>query len=105
MRNHYSLRKWDIFVMRIGMILEGVFPPDIRVEKEVRRLLDNGYEVFLLSTWKTGLKYEETINGLQISRIVMNDHLINNIFNDAGFQFIFYPPRLEKKYRTFCQTQ
>jgi len=35
--------------MRIGMILEQRFPPDIRVEKEARSLINAGHEVFILS--------------------------------------------------------
>ncbi|MBC8466046.1 glycosyltransferase family 4 protein [bacterium] len=34
--------------MKIGMILDRVFPPDIRVEKEARTLLKAGHELYLL---------------------------------------------------------
>lgn len=68
--NNYNLLRKEIFIMRIGMVLEGVFPPDIRVEKESRRLIDCGHEVFLLSAWKEGLLKEDKIDGVQITGLL-----------------------------------
>lgn len=33
--------------MRIGMILDKIFPPDPRVENEAISLIENGHEVYL----------------------------------------------------------
>jgi hypothetical protein len=40
--------------MRIGMILDAVFPPDPRVENEAVSLIEAGHEVFpfLFALWK-----------------------------------------------------
>jgi hypothetical protein len=35
--------------LKICMVLDRVFPPDIRVEKEARGLIKAGHELFLLS--------------------------------------------------------
>lgn len=56
--------------MKILMSLAGqYFPPDIRVEKEARTLLQAGHEVFLLcENRKDGLS-EETVDGMKVLRI------------------------------------
>jgi glycosyltransferase involved in cell wall biosynthesis len=54
--------------MRIGMILPTKFPPDIRVEKEVRTLLKK-HEVHLLCPKRGAQSIEENWNGLEIHRI------------------------------------
>jgi len=54
--------------MRIGMILPGRFPPDIRVEKEFATLCDE-HEVFLLCPRRDGQPISEDWHGLQIHRI------------------------------------
>ncbi len=46
--------------MRIGMVLEQRFPPDIRVEKEVLSLIKAGHEVFILCKPKKGFPTIET---------------------------------------------
>jgi glycosyltransferase involved in cell wall biosynthesis len=55
---------------RIGMILDKPFPPDIRVEKEAKALLDAGYEVGLLAADR-GSEPSRTVNdfGLVIFRV------------------------------------
>ena len=89
--------------MRIGMVLEGVFPPDIRVEKESRRLIDCGHEVFLLSAWKEGLLKEDKIDGVQITRIVADYSLINKIFMDLIFRISFVNPFWKNHIGTFIK--
>lgn len=56
--------------MRIGMVLENNFPPDIRVEKEARSLVGNGYELHLLCTLKLGQKREEIVQGIYVHRFI-----------------------------------
>jgi glycosyltransferase involved in cell wall biosynthesis len=57
--------------MKIGMVLNSRFPPDIRVEKEARTLLAAGHEVHLLA-YLSKARHEpsqEDIHGLRIRRI------------------------------------
>jgi len=39
--------------MHILMVLEGSFPPDVRVEKEIVSLLEAGYSITLLCTTRS----------------------------------------------------
>jgi glycosyltransferase involved in cell wall biosynthesis len=54
--------------MRIGMILPGQFPPDIRVEKEIRTL-ETEHEVSLLCLRRGKQQANETWHGTKITRI------------------------------------
>lgn len=54
--------------MRICMLLEEVYPPDIRVEKEVRALVDGGHEVFILSYSPDNRPDREVVDGAQVIR-------------------------------------
>ncbi|OQX89072.1 hypothetical protein B6D60_00135 [candidate division KSB1 bacterium 4484_87] len=47
----------------ILMVLQSDFPPDIRLEKEIDALTQNGYQVYLLCNNKKNLPRFETING------------------------------------------
>jgi glycosyltransferase involved in cell wall biosynthesis len=58
--------------MRIGMILDAVFPPDPRVENEAVSLIEAGHEVFLFCLHYGHQKQSETINGIHIKRYVSN---------------------------------
>lgn len=58
--------------MRIGMILETPFPPDIRVEKEARALIAGGHEVLLLCGHKEGQLINDEYEGLRIIRFADN---------------------------------
>lgn len=62
--------------MRIGMILDSTqeFPPDIRVEKEIKALLEVGHEVFVLSPkYKSDSAASEFIPklGAKVDRVVL----------------------------------
>jgi glycosyltransferase involved in cell wall biosynthesis len=67
--------------MRIGMVLESPFPPDIRVEKEIQALSSIGHKVFLLC--------EETRN--QVTQESVSDVLIKR-FNRKTFLFYLLKP-------------
>ena len=54
--------------MRIGMILDDVFPPDPRVENEAITLINGGYDVFLFCLHNGNQKTNELINGIKIRR-------------------------------------
>lgn len=55
-------------LMRIGMIVNSGFPPDIRIEKEVATLLPM-HTVFLLCTRQSGEPESELLGGLHVERI------------------------------------
>jgi glycosyltransferase involved in cell wall biosynthesis len=61
----------DEFV-KIGMVLGNKFPPDIRIEKEVRTLLSTGHRLHLLAYMSGKPKElpEEEIEGLTVRRIL-----------------------------------
>lgn len=54
--------------MRILMLLDTEFPPDIRVENEAQSLLDAGHEVHILSYNFGSRSTKETYKGIQIHR-------------------------------------
>jgi glycosyltransferase involved in cell wall biosynthesis len=58
--------------MRIGMILDAVFPPDPRVENEAVSLVSAGHEVFLFCLTYANEKKSEIINGIQVKRYISN---------------------------------
>ena len=58
--------------MRIGMILDAVFPPDPRVENEAVSLIKAGHEVFLFCLHYGQQKPSELINGIQVKRFLSN---------------------------------
>ena len=58
--------------MRIGMILDAVFPPDPRVENEAISLIEAGHVVFLFCLHYGNQKQYEIINGIHVKRYVSN---------------------------------
>lgn len=54
--------------MRIGMVLEYPFPPDIRVEKEIRALQTGGHEVVLLCGHKGDQPIEDWYGNTRVVR-------------------------------------
>lgn len=54
--------------MRIGMVLDDVFPPDPRVENEAISLINSGHKVFLFCLSYDQQKRHETINNIEIRR-------------------------------------
>ena len=58
--------------MKIGMILDDIFPPDPRVENEAITLINSGHEVFLFCLTYGHQKLHENINGIQIRRYKSN---------------------------------
>lgn len=79
------------------MVLRNKFPPDIRVEKEVRTLLSAGHQVHLLAyrSGKTDQPAEEEIEGLLIRRIPREADLLQTIhryLNSLRFYLTFINP-------------
>ena len=54
--------------MKIGMLLDRIFPPDIRVEKEARALLKAGHEVHLLCVKTSDLPDEDVYEEIKLHR-------------------------------------
>ena len=54
--------------MKIGMILNHIFPPDIRVEKEARTLIKAGHEVHLLCMKTPNLPDDDVYDGIKLRR-------------------------------------
>lgn len=74
------------------MVLDKVFPHDIRVEKEARALLNVGNEIYLLSAYRNGLLEEETINGIKVIRVKPIKGIFSRIKNWLYFTFLFVYP-------------
>jgi glycosyltransferase involved in cell wall biosynthesis len=73
--------------MKILMVLDHVFPPDVRVEKEARTLLKAGHEVSILSKGIDDQPGEEFIGGLKIMRTELPP--VKNIFGRVWSEFLF----------------
>jgi glycosyltransferase involved in cell wall biosynthesis len=58
--------------MRIGMILDAPFPPDLRVEKEAISLLQDGHEVILFCLDYSDSAAQEVHKGIKIARYKSN---------------------------------
>lgn len=54
--------------MRIGMLLDAVFPPDPRVENEALTLIKAGHQVFLFCLHYGDQIEEEDVNGIHVRR-------------------------------------
>ena len=91
--------------MKIGMVLDKIFPPDIRVENEATSLAENGFEVYLLCLdYNNTLPGEEVYNGFNIIRLRVSKKwifrgraLINTPFN-------FYTYYWAEKIKNFIDT-
>ena len=83
--------------MNIGMLLPSYFPPDVRVHREAKVLIENGHKVFLFtklrytptSIYKSSMKRFEKYDGInvvryplfEISKIKILDRLSEFILN------------------------
>ncbi len=55
--------------MRVGMILDKEYPPDVRVRREARALVAAGHEVLLVARNRKGAAREEMIDGVRVLRL------------------------------------
>ncbi|WBX72144.1 glycosyltransferase family 4 protein [Tenacibaculum retecalamus] len=81
--------------MRIGMILDKVFPPDPRVENEAIELIKNGHEVFLFCLTYGGEQQEETINQINVKRYQSNK--LEYKLSALAYTVPFYSLLMKKK--------
>ena len=80
------------------MLLDRFFPPDIRVEKEARALIQAGHEVFLLSLMrgKNSVPTEEVIEGIRVLRIPYPHAFLKPAWNYLRLQLMFIHPVWKK---------
>jgi len=75
--------------MKVCMVLDGYFPPDIRVEKEARALIRAGHKIFLLSLGKEGMPSAEDVNGINVIRIFPSESFLGRLLNFVFFSTFF----------------
>jgi glycosyltransferase involved in cell wall biosynthesis len=86
--------------MRIGMILDKIFPPDPRVENEAISLVNNGFEVILFCLKYTDEQPEcEILNGIEIKRYRSNR--LEYKFSALAYTVPVYNNRMSKKIEDF----
>lgn len=82
--------------MKIGMILNAPYPTDIRVRKEATALIESGFEVYLLCLRRENEKYEDTVEGIRISRIDAGRKNYQLAFWDVIMSLTFVHPTFKK---------
>lgn len=81
------------------MLLDKVFPPDIRIAKEARTLLSAGHQVFLLSRGNNDLPSEELIDGIRVFRKNESRKLPKKAWDFFQFLAFFVHPFWENALR------
>ncbi|TXD52048.1 MULTISPECIES: glycosyltransferase family 4 protein [unclassified Polaribacter] len=87
--------------MRIGMILDAVFPPDPRVENEAVSLVKAGHEVFLFCLKYANEKTSEIINGIQVKRYTSNQ--LEYKLSALAYTIPLYTFLMQKKIHQFIK--
>ncbi|MGK0327679.1 glycosyltransferase family 4 protein [Polaribacter sp.] len=85
--------------MRIGMILDAVFPPDPRVENEAVSLVKAGHEVFLFCLKYADEKTSEIINGIKVKRYTSSQ--LEYKLSALAYTFPLYTFWMQKKINQF----
>jgi glycosyltransferase involved in cell wall biosynthesis len=78
--------------MRIGMILDAPFPPDIRVEKEATSLEKAGHEIYIMSRFSPSFLTEEKYEHFNVSRFDTNQYRILKRLTREYKKITFYDP-------------
>ncbi|WP_299159565.1 glycosyltransferase family 4 protein [uncultured Tenacibaculum sp.] len=87
--------------MRIGMILDKIFPPDPRVENEAIELIKKGHEVFLFCLTYTKEEKEEEINQIKVKRYKSNK--LEYKLSALVYTVPFYTILMQKKISSFLK--
>jgi glycosyltransferase involved in cell wall biosynthesis len=84
--------------MKILMLLDSIFPPDVRVEKEARALLNAGHELLLLSMGTNHRPSEEVIDGIKVIRTMVppSQIILKRAWDLFNFTCTFIDPFWEK---------
>ncbi len=85
--------------MRIGMILDAVFPPDPRVENEAMSLLEKGHQVYLFSLHYGTQKEHEEYHGIKVCRYLSNQ--LEYKLSALVYTVPFYSKSMSKKIAHF----
>jgi glycosyltransferase involved in cell wall biosynthesis len=92
--------------MKIGMVLDQIFPPDHRVEKEAISLSQNGHDVFLLCLRDKHDAALRDYKGITLVSVYIPMFIIkklraltNTIFNFYPYLWFFLIRRFIKKYK------
>ena len=87
----------------IGMLLDGFYPSDIRVQKEARALIDAGFKVALLCKRRKDEAYYESFEGIELMRIdAGTSHSAKGIIDIiVGLNFVH--PIFNRKLKTFIK--
>jgi glycosyltransferase involved in cell wall biosynthesis len=83
---------------KILMLLENTFPPDIRVEKEAKALLDKGFDVSLVC--KKGENSINEWNGMKIYNVYVKNNIFSKLKNQIFviyFDFLIFLDKLFQK--------
>ncbi len=88
--------------MRIGMILDDVFPPDPRVENEAITLINGGYDVFLFCLHNGNQKTNDLINGIKIRRYKFSK--LTYKLSALSYDLPFYKMIMKPKINHFIKT-
>ena len=89
--------------MKIGMILEAPFPPDIRVEKEAQTLAQADHDVFVMATRRGNDRQEEEYEKYQVYRFdLKKHHFLKNISRDYR-QLCFIDPVWKRGINSFVK--
>ncbi|MCF8226925.1 MAG: glycosyltransferase family 4 protein [Bacteroidales bacterium] len=88
--------------MKIGMVLDGVFPPDARVENEAVSLIDGGHEVFLYCfDLKGDQPSHEVIKGIHVHRHRISPRAYK--FSALAYTVPVYHVYMKKSIRAFIK--
>lgn len=89
--------------MKIGMVLDKWFPPDIRVEKEARLLKTYGHHDYVLSKALAGRPEQEDKEGVVIRRISLQKSVsyLGRKLNSLRFFLFFQNEFWGKEMRKF----
>lgn len=77
---------------KIGMVLDAAFPPDIRVKKEAKTLINAGFDVYLLCVAQGGKPNFEILNGLKVHRTNVSYGYIISKFCSIIYALTFLHP-------------
>lgn len=88
--------------MKIGMILDNVFPPDPRVENEALSLIKEGHQVFLFAlSYQKEFKSHEIINGIHVNRFYCSKWMYK--FSALAYTVPLYHWHFKRKIQKFIE--
>jgi glycosyltransferase involved in cell wall biosynthesis len=90
--------------LKIGMILDQEFPPDIRVENEAITLVKNGFSIHILCfTYQKDKIKNEVFGGIKIHRLYKSKKWVKRGRALINSKFDFYTPFWAKQIKNFIR--